>query len=80
MTCLDGIGWGAGEGDEIDGIGSVPSLPVQSRTRTKLAGSRGECEMGRGLVQPARVESHEVKLGSSVSLNIVHFWDETMNN
>ena len=58
MTCLDGIGWGAGEGDEIDGIGSVPSLPVQSRTRTKLAGSRGECEMGRGLVQPARVECY----------------------
>ena len=52
MTCLDGIGRRAGEGDEIDGIGSVPSLPVQPRTCPKLARSWGECEVGRGLVQP----------------------------
>ena len=52
MTCLDGIGGGAGEGDEVYGVRPVSSLTVKSGTRTKLPGSRGEREMGRGLVQP----------------------------
>ena len=50
-TCLDGIGGGAGEGDQVDRVEATSSFPVESRSCSELPGTWGEGEVGGGLVQ-----------------------------
>ena len=67
-TRLDGIGWGAGESDQVDGVEATSSFPVESRSCSELPGTWGEGEVGGGLVQSeeGRVES---QFGSRGFLN-----------
>ena len=54
-TCLDGIGGGAGEGDQVDRVEATSTFPVESRSCSELPGTWGEGEVGGGLVQSGEV-------------------------